>query len=368
MSIFSIVFPIEDVSHVGEARRRTVALAGEIGLSDTACGQVAIVITELATNVLRHARGGEILVRALHALECPAGMSAGDSQTQCTATSLSPGCGIEIVALDAGSGMANVQACLKDGYSTGPTPGTGLGAVKRLADDFEIYSVPGEGTVVMARLWCRQDSMADREIGPETPACPFEIGAICVPKPGQIACGDAWAAFTERDRLVVAVIDGLGHGPIAAEASEAAVREFGRKPARTATEHLDDAHSALSGTRGAVMAVADIRAEEAVVRYTGTGNIAGFIQSGSKTSHMVSMNGTVGQVARAAREFAYPWDASSFLVMTSDGIQSHIRLEARTGILGQHPAIVAAVVYRDGCRRRDDATVFVARGREVSGA
>jgi anti-sigma regulatory factor (Ser/Thr protein kinase) len=122
--------PVRDPTDVANARRRIVGLSTRMGYNETQAGRVAIVVTELAQNLLRHAGGGEMLAGAdLHFPN-----------------------GIEIMALDRGPGMADVAACLRDGYSTGGTSGNGLGAIKRLAHEVLIHSVPGGGTVVLVRM------------------------------------------------------------------------------------------------------------------------------------------------------------------------------------------------------------------------
>lgn len=95
---------VRDPTDVATARRRVVQLAAAIGYNETQAGRVAIVVTELAQNTLRHGGGGEILA------------SAGARRDTC----------IEMLALDRGPGMADVSACLRDGYSTGGTSGNGL--------------------------------------------------------------------------------------------------------------------------------------------------------------------------------------------------------------------------------------------------
>src|SRR5262245_12533868 len=111
MSAPSLVLPVHDGSQVGTARRAAVAEAERLGAAETERGKVALVVTELATNVARHGGGGELLLRPL---------------TEPAA--------LEIVAIDRGPGIANVEQALRDGYSTGGSNGVGLGAVQRVAD------------------------------------------------------------------------------------------------------------------------------------------------------------------------------------------------------------------------------------------
>ena len=79
---------------------------------------------------------------------------------------------------------------------------------------------------------------------------------------------------------------------------------------------------------------------------------------------MVSHNGTAGHSARRIQEFTYPWSSDALLVLYSDGLVSHIHPERYPGLLKRDPDLIAATLYRDYARRRDDATVAVARERQ----
>ena len=197
METQSLALVVHDANEVGAARRAVVTLAERLGCTDTVGGKVALVVTELATNLVRHGGGGELLVRAV-----------GER-------------GLEIVAIDRGPGMGSVEQAFRDGYSTGGTNGTGLGAVRRIADGCDIFSAPGAGTAVLAR------------IGLGRPACTrrVAVSGVSVAMAGEMVCGDAWAWSADADRWSVLMVDGLGHGPTAAIAAAEAVRIFGEHPA-----------------------------------------------------------------------------------------------------------------------------------------
>src|SRR5688572_25906018 len=154
-----ISVPVVEPSQVGEARRAAATLSARLGFDDTARGEVAITVTELATNLVRHAKSGEIILRSLSS-------SSGD--------------GLEVLALDRGPGIANLTDAFRDGYSTGSTPGTGLGAVKRLAGTFAVYSTGQSGTALLAQF-----RLPDAQ--PTGPAAPLEFGWVCLPKHGEEA-------------------------------------------------------------------------------------------------------------------------------------------------------------------------------------
>lgn len=311
---------IDDESKVGEARRAAQTLANFEFDAQTA-GRVAIVAAELANNLLRHAIGGELLIQTLG--------------TDGAAT-------VEILAIDRGPGMSSVEHCMRDGYSTGGTMGTGLGAVRRLANEFDIYSVPGQGTVVMARIGSKLT---------------VRHGAISVPMQGETICGDAWQVSSDGESTSVMVVDGLGHGILAAEAAQEGIRAFLGNPFAPPRELMFSASNAMSKTRGGAAACALIRG--ASLDYAGVGNISGALVAHGKSQGLVSHAGTLGMQARRSHQFTYQREPGALLVMHSDGLSARWNLRERADLLTHHPAVIAAVLYRDFGRNRDDATVVV---------
>jgi len=330
-----VAIPVSEASQAGEARRVATRMAEAIGFDEKARGEVAIVVTELATNLARHARDGRLRIQAL---DLPAGRT------------------MEILSIDAGPGMSDVQRCLQDGYSTAGTPGNGLGAVRRLSSVFDVHSTPGSGTVILSRL--RRPSGA----GASRPAMAsasggYEYAAVSIPAPREQVCGDAWRIAERGGDCAVLVVDGLGHGPLAAEAATQAVAAFDAAPFEEPPVLIDRMHRALSGTRGAALAVA--RIDAAGVHYTGIGNISGVLAGGERSRGLASQNGTVGLQLRKVQTFDYDWPSRGMLVMHSDGISSRWRLDTYPGLAQRHPAIVAGVLWRDFGRGRDDATIVV---------
>ncbi len=326
----TIRIEVTEPSQGGEARRRATTLATSLGFSTERAGKVAIVASELATNLLKHATdGGEILLSTIE---------RGNER------------GIEVVAIDSGPGIANLAEALRDGYSTSGTLGTGLGAVSRLAE-IDVHSAVGEGTVVLGRLW-RDSPAHDDEIS---------LAGVCVPWADAEECGDAWAATRHEHRLGLVLADGLGHGPLAALASDAAVRVFREHPESSPSEHIHAMHAALRPTRGAAVAVLEADLRSGVIRFAGVGNIAAAIVDNGDSHGLVSSNGTVGHFLRTVREFEYDLPRSATLVVASDGLRSRWRLDRYAGIGRRDPAIAAALLRRDFDRTRDDVTVIVAR-------
>jgi hypothetical protein len=294
---------------------------------------VALVVTEAATNLLKHAGGGDVFVGV-------------------TGTGQHPG--VQIIAMDRGSGMRNVSRSLVDGFSTAGSPGTGLGAIQRSSDSFDIYS-SATGTVVAASVY------ADRARAAVSP-----IGAVCVPMHGEWECGDAWAAWSAGGLTSVFVVDGLGHGHEAAVAAEVAVQTFRRHAERTAPDVIGLVHAALKPTRGAAVALAELDERAGKLRYCAIGNISALIGHASgEEHHLISLPGIAGHVARRVQTFTYDWRRGDLLVMHSDGVGTHWSLAGYAGLRAHRPDVIAGVLYRDHRRGTDDATAVVTRHGEA---
>ncbi len=326
---------VEDVSQAGEARRMAVPFCRDLGFSDLDIGQVALLVTEAATNLAKHAREGEFLLRSLER----GGVT-----------------GVELLFLDRGPGMSNPSRSLADGFSTSGSPGTGLGALQRNSSAFDLFSEPGKGTVVACRYWAGS-------LPGDAPPGWLEIGAVCLPMTDGEPCGDAWAARQTASTSLLLVCDGLGHGLLAAEASRRAERLFCESRSEGPAEIVEALHRGLRSTRGAALAVLAADHAGGTVTYCGIGNIGARIVSGDEERHLVSLHGTAGERASKAREFSYPWPEGSLLVVHSDGLVTSWRTSAYPGLAGRHPSVVAAVLYRDFKRGRDDTTVLVVRRR-----
>ncbi|WP_448266064.1 ATP-binding SpoIIE family protein phosphatase [Nostoc sp. DSM 114159] len=329
----SVTVTITESSQTGEARRVAMALATRLGFQEIERGKVGIVATEIANNLVQHAHGGVVLLRSLKE----------NSKI-----------GIEILALDKGRGMVDVDECLQDGFSTAGTLGNGMGAIRRLSGLLEIYSIPNQGTALLAHLWLNP--------APHQPEKFLEIGAICLPKRGEDVSGDTWASEVDSCRNLLLVADGLGHGPAAASAASAAVRMFQEHIHRSPGAIVEAAHAALRSTRGAALAIAEIDFEQQSVRFAGIGNIAASIFSFTEHRHLLSHNGTVGHEIRKIQEFSYPWYANGILIMHSDGLSAKWQIDRYPGLMQKHPSLIAGVLYRDFNRDRDDVTVLVAKG------
>jgi anti-sigma regulatory factor (Ser/Thr protein kinase) len=325
---------VSEPNQVGEARRSAVSMANRLGFDETKSGKVALIVSESASNIVKHGRGGDLIVRVVR--------EGGRT-------------GLEIFALDRGPGMADPDRCFQDGYSTAGTMGTGLGAIRRQADFFEMHTRKDNGTALVARVWMQQAAVGAESVGT------LEIGALCVAKSGEIVVGDGWALEEINGRVYALMADGLGHGELAANASRTAVRILRNHSSADPVTLVTAIHDGLRSTRGAAIALAAIDFEARLVRYVGVGNISGAVVTASESRRMVSHNGTAGAEARKIQEFVYAFPPRAQLIMHTDGIGTHWALEAYPGLLQRSPALIAGVLFRDFTRGRDDATILVLR-------
>jgi anti-sigma regulatory factor (Ser/Thr protein kinase) len=329
-SALTHVLLIEDASQVGHARRVAQKLAEQLGFDEADAGRVALVATELASNILKHAEHGALHLRA-----------TGNG-------------GVELLAVDRGQGF-ELNNCLVDGYSTGGTQGIGLGAISRLAQVFDVHA-DARGTAILARLWPRN-----------APAKDIRYGVSQHSLHNDPHCGDAWHLAIEPGRFSVLVADGLGHGELAEHAAKAGEQVFAQAAFVDATVLMNDMHIAMGGTRGGAMAVAQYDALADNLRFTGVGNIGASLIGPDKSRGLASHPGIVGVQFRKAHPFDYAQVAGQLLILYSDGLQSRWSLSDYPGLAHRHPALIAAILHRDFCRGRDDVTVFVIALEAIDG-
>jgi anti-sigma regulatory factor (Ser/Thr protein kinase) len=310
----------EDLSTL---RRIVANLTRTVEFSPTQRERFVLIVTELGTNLLRHATGGgSLLLRRLGG-----------------------GGGLECICTDRGPGMADVTRFLRDGQTTGSGLGFGLGAIRRLSDLFAIHSEPQAGTAILSRVGAgAADLLAN-----------FRSGAVMLPMTGETHCGDGWALTADG---LLAVIDGLGHGP---EASLAARRGEASAQSARGDPHavIDAMNAALRGTRGAVVMV--VQPTDSCVSFAGVGNIAGALIGIDQVTRLHSSWGVVGGNAVAPRAHIAAWKQGDVLLLHSDGLSRAVEAFTARRLRYVEPALAAAIILRDAATKLDDQTVIVIR-------
>lgn len=325
---------VVEQSQVAEVRRLAAELGKAQGLSESDLGRAALIATEASTNLVKYGRKGSMTVSTF---------SDGTSS------------GVQFIAVDQGPGFPDFSIAARDGHSTGGSLGLGLGIITRASDLFDVYSVPGQGSAFLSRV-ARQRAL------PPVASGGLELGARHAAKPGQAECGDEWATVRSGRWQRLCVVDGLGHGPLAASAAREAVKVFREsREADSPADILNRCHTALRSTRGAVMAVAAIDTVRGTLSFAGVGNIGATIYSPEGPGHLLSTDGIVGYQMRTVRQVERPWTAADTLVLSSDGLSGRWNFARYPGLLQRHPVLIASVLFRDFSRNNDDATVLVAR-------
>lgn len=328
----ALSFEIREPSAVSQARRTFSHLASDIGFSEADAGRVALVTTEMATNLLKHSGGGELIV----------------SETQGGGAR-----GLDLLALDTGPGIEDLDRALIDGYSTAGSSGTGLGAMRRQSQAFDLYSQVGAGTAVFARLLRAPAGAPRRSV--------FDICGFSVPVRNETVSGDCWTLRERFGGVLILAADGLGHGTGAAEASQAACRMLEQHADDDPGLLMEKAHKALRPTRGAAVSIADIDLGAGRIAFAGIGNVNGTLVANGVTRKMMSHNGTVGHVARHFRALDYPFAGSCIFILHSDGLGTSWQMDRYPGLQHRASGLIAGVLYRDFKRGRDDALVVVAK-------
>ena len=328
-----------DVALAAAARHQAAQLARGVHLSAEHTARLELCVTELATNLLKHAHDGALALRVVRDRDRAA---------------------VECLSLDNGPGIEDVPRALRDGTSATGTLGIGLGAVGRLADESGVHSLRGRGTVVYARFWAAAAGGA----APEPRPHPVAAGGLPRPSSGELVCGDSWAGRAVSghgpDALTLMMCDGLGHGPLAARAADRAREAFRDSRHMDPAAVLGDVHLGLRGTRGAAVAIALVDLGEERVRLSGVGNISALVAIEGSRSGLLSVPGIVGVQLPRPRTFEAAFPPGSALIMHSDGLSDRWKPADLPGLFAKDPSLVAAQILNQAAVRRDDAGIVVA--------
>jgi len=346
-----ITVTVESEAHVMEACRRARQLAEQAGFLQTAAYHVATAASELASNLLRHAGGGQF-----------------------TATLQRDPVGIVLCAEDQGPGIENLALAMEDGFSTQGGLGCGLPGVKRLMDEFEITSTPGVGTWVSATKWLARPARPVAVAG-------HVVGRALRPAVGQQFCGDQIGYWWHGGRLTLAVADGLGHGPEAHQAAVAAMNLIHAFITRTPDTHSWDNSTCGSGsgsssgsssgsgswhhrehrqpswcanpgspgqneaktrheshelfaqldrnlrdTRGVALAIISVLPATGHLVHAAVGNVRARLEGRKGTRRLGCARGIVGAGYQGLRAECFTIDRDDWIVMFSDGLEENVGL------------------------------------------
>jgi anti-sigma regulatory factor (Ser/Thr protein kinase) len=340
---------VRDEAQVGAVRRAVNTYARSLGFNEHELAEIDIVVQEVGTNAARYATGGG-LIHFTDILDAEPGL--------------------EIFYTDRGPGIYDLDRVVRDGVSTGGSLGAGLGAVRRLMDEFEVYStVQGtdrlaslarrttHGTALLLRKWVTAARLSDKTHA----ATARRIGVWSRPHPQEDRNGDAYFINRRARQTLLAVVDGLGHGEGAHEASRVALTVLADWQGEGLEDIFGAAHAALRSTRGAVMGACVIDAARGTFQYAGVGNIEARVFNAPEPVRPISNNGTLGARMNKVRVWSYAWAEGACVVLASDGVSATWDINDYPGLLQHSPQLLAGILMRDYGRETDDATVLVAR-------
>lgn len=328
------VFKADDRSYFAILKKEIHAMAVTAGFGSHKVGEIDIIVAEMVSNLVKHAGGGQLLVKLVEEHELQ---------------------GIEIISMDNGRGMTDVSRMVADGVSTKNTLGHGLGAIKRLAQRFQVYSQKDWGTIILARVFT-EDLPSFRK-----PA-KAEIKAVVLPKPGEVACGDGYHASVTEEQVRLFLGDGLGHGAEAEKAVEAAIEAFQACTEMDPVEVIRYISNEVKKTRGLVATVALFNCKEKAWKICGVGNIATKIIGPSFSKGYMSYNGIVGlNLPRTLNAQEVKHEKGQYLVLCSDGLRSRWDTLRYPSILRYDLSILAASLLKDFARYTDDMSVLACK-------
>jgi len=290
---------VEEASAVAACRAAVQVLAERLRFPAARIAQLALAVTEAASNLHKHAEQGALLL--------------------CVNRD-GPQPGIDLVTIDAGPGVPDVSAAVR-----------------------------GHGTALAARF------CAVPAGGPPAPGA--RRAGLLRPITGETECGDAYGAVQDGDTVTAVLCDGLGHGPLAAAAAAAGVAAVLEDPAGEPAALLERVHRRMNGSRGGAVGIVRIGGQ--LARFAGLGNVAASIVSGGQRKSMLSIPGIAGHQARTIRQFEYEVPPGSAVILHSDGVSNRWEAAALPGIEARDPLLVAAVLLAQAGVHRDDAGVLV---------
>ncbi len=317
----------DDRSYFSILKKEIHAKVAEAGFTKTKSAEIDIIVSEMTSNLLKHATGGEVLFG--HILN-------DDSEY------------VEILSIDNGPGMTDARRMVADGVSTTNTLGHGLGSISRLSDTFDIYSQPGWGTIVLSRVYKRKPA------GKRA----FEMRTLVVAKPGERVSGDGCYYKVNDEYLKILVADGLGHGPEANRAVNEAVSSFKTCPYNDPVEVIKYMHGDIRKTRGIVGTVIMYNFRKKTWTIGGVGNISSKLMNFLNFRNYIPYNGIIGHnIASSMKAQEYSQSEFPQIIICSDGLKSRWDT-SRFTLIGRHDlSILNAALYKEFARGTDDMTV-----------
>lgn len=318
-----------DEASVSEARRMAKEAAAAAGLPTERGERLALVASELSRNALVHARHGRFATRPIAREGVP---------------------GVELVCVDEGPGIADPTKALEGRARSSGSLGIGVAAARENADEIDFDVRLGEGTCVRARVFAAPVTRRR------------EVGIYGRPHAEEARSGDHAVFHRTDDSLLLAMCDGLGHGPAARAAALIAMDTVASEREATPSSILEACHRSMSGTRGGVVAVVRVR-EPSILEMASVGNITVELVRPRTARRFAGTSFVAGAAQRSWRAHVESTALASdeAIVMFSDGVPSRVSLSNEIDLFREHPIAIAHLLVERHGRDTDDVLVLVAR-------
>jgi anti-sigma regulatory factor (Ser/Thr protein kinase) len=317
-------------------RSKLRAVSRRMGFSDLKREHMELVCNEMVTNQNKFAEGNGLV--------------------QVWETS-DPVPALDLFAIDYGKGILNVASAVQDGYTTAGTLGKGLGAIRRLSDQTDIYSLPVEhtkdsdwhGTAVWSRFY-RDDT---------DPEYFHDLGVYLRAYQDSHFNGDLIQVRTGESKTRWLHMDGLGHGREAAEVVQG-VGHFldSETPVDGLMQRLS---TRLQGTRGAVAMICEVDSISRNMTICGVGDMVAYLISRGERKAISFSPGVLGHAHRSLETFSYDFPDQALLITASDGLRRSMTLRTFPDLWRLHPQLIALVLGQVVGRHNDDRSAFTIR-------
>lgn len=331
--------PVQSESAAILLRSKLAAIAQRLGFSELKRASMALVVSEMVSNQVKHA-GGKGMLQIWQ----------------------QPGPVLDILSLDYGPGIANLALAEEDGYSSVNTLGKGLGSIRRLSDQAHVYTQQEShgrekrwnGTALLARF-CPHGKQ-DCQDAEKHPA--LKIGLYSRSLSDDRYNGDRIYVRQDHETLRWMHLDGLGHGEHAEKATAdlAGLLQHYDAPA----EMLAAVDRQLHNSRGAVAIIGELGLGSRALHILGVGDMhAHVLEQGGM--HTVSFApGVLGKEHKSPEVTSLKLDQRCVVVTASDGIRRNWDVSNFPGLFNLHPQLIAYVLGNIMGRISDDQSVCVA--------
>ncbi|HEY1115732.1 MAG TPA: SpoIIE family protein phosphatase [Chitinophagaceae bacterium] len=319
-----------DRSYFAILKKEVHALAMTGGFAVKRLAELDIVVAEIVSNLAKHAGGGEVLVKLME-----------EKGVQ----------GLEIIAVDSGPGISDLKGMMVDGATTKNTLGQGLGAIKRLSDQYQVYTQKEWGTLQLARFFV--------EALPHTRKKEMvTVRSLLLPKPGETECGDGFHFKQTKEYVKLFLGDGLGHGKEAALATRNAIEAFKQCPDDSPVENLRFIHHSVKKTRGLVATIAFFNLKERKWTICGVGNISTKLFGATTSKTHSPYNGIVGMnMPNTMNDQVVDYEPGQCIILCSDGVKSKWDILKFPGIQRYDLSLLNAALFKDFARNTDDLSI-----------